>query len=228
MEYGFVYITTNIINGKKYIGQKKYIKGWECYLGSGVHLKRAIKIYGKENFKIETLKVAYSKLELDTLEIEFIKEYNAVKDSNYYNISIGGDGGIGLKGRHHSEKTRLEMSIARKGLNTWSKGVKMSKESVNKSRESKIGTHPTKEAMERMSESKIGKNNPWFGKSHTKETKKKMSDYRTKLNKNQVLEVRNKYATGEYTYYKLAEEYPVSYATISNIINHKFQYNKTI
>jgi hypothetical protein len=43
-----IYKTTNIINGKYYVG--KDINNSESYLGSGVLLKRAIKKYGKENF----------------------------------------------------------------------------------------------------------------------------------------------------------------------------------
>ena len=48
--YGFIYITTNHINGKKYIGQRKYDKQgkWKEYLGSGVVLSKAIKKYGIE------------------------------------------------------------------------------------------------------------------------------------------------------------------------------------
>ena len=52
--YGFVYITTNKINGKKYIGQRTYKKaGWEKYLGSGKLLRKAISRYGVENFEKE-------------------------------------------------------------------------------------------------------------------------------------------------------------------------------
>ena len=36
--YGFIYITTNHVNGRQYIGQKKYDKSgkWKKYLGSGI------------------------------------------------------------------------------------------------------------------------------------------------------------------------------------------------
>lgn len=92
--YGFIYITTNSLNGKRYIGQKKFDdKGnWKYYLGSGVALKDAIKKYGKENFHRDIIYIAYSKFELDNAEINLIDFFNASNSLDYYNISLGGDG----------------------------------------------------------------------------------------------------------------------------------------
>ena len=81
--YGFIYITTNMINGKKYIGQRRFVdyggKKWIDYLGSGKLLKEAINKYGRDNFYREIVAIAYSKEELNNLEINFIKEHNAIK-----------------------------------------------------------------------------------------------------------------------------------------------------
>ncbi|MBR4589860.1 MAG: GIY-YIG nuclease family protein, partial [Bacteroidaceae bacterium] len=67
---GFIYITTNLTNNKKYIGQKVYdFDGkWKTYLGSGVALTNAINKYGVENFHKEIIEECYSKEELDIRE----------------------------------------------------------------------------------------------------------------------------------------------------------------
>lgn len=93
--YGFIYITTNLINGKRYIGQKKFEEGinfykWKSYLGSGVLLSKAIEKYGKENFIKDIVALAYSEEELNKMENEWINSYNAIYDDNYYNIAEGG------------------------------------------------------------------------------------------------------------------------------------------
>jgi len=115
--YGFIYMTTNNINGKKYIGQSTFnrITNWVNYLGSGVHLKRSIKKYGKENFSREIIAIAYSKDELNQLEIEFIKNHNAVESDDYYNLVGGGNTNVGFH-FHLSEESRKKISIAKTGV----------------------------------------------------------------------------------------------------------------
>lgn len=59
--YGYIYLTTNLVNNSRYVGRKKsdrfpFInKNGEVYLGSGMTLNKAINKYGKENFKVELL-----------------------------------------------------------------------------------------------------------------------------------------------------------------------------
>lgn len=91
--YGFIYITTNNINGMKYIGQKKYTSGWKKYLGSGIYIKRAIKKHGEENFTREIIEKCKTKEEADIQEKYWIDYYDAANSSKFYNIALGGDGG---------------------------------------------------------------------------------------------------------------------------------------
>ena len=66
-----VYKTTNMVNGKIYVG--KYEGDRESYLGSGYILKKAIKKYGKENFKREIIERCNSIKELIEKEKYWIK-----------------------------------------------------------------------------------------------------------------------------------------------------------
>lgn len=91
--YGYIYKTTNLINDKFYVGQKKSDEFLcEDYLGSGVRLKSAIKHYGKENFKVELIDTADTKEELDEKEIYWIDKLDARNLDIAYNLSKGGDG----------------------------------------------------------------------------------------------------------------------------------------
>ena len=92
--YGFIYITTNLKNGKRYIGKKVFdLKSeWKSYLGSGIALKCAIDKYGKENFKKNIVAIAYSEEELNNVEKQYIAFFNAAESSDFYNIASGGEG----------------------------------------------------------------------------------------------------------------------------------------
>lgn len=86
-----IYITENLINGKKYIGKDTQNK--KSYLGSGKLLKKAIKKYGIKNFKKTTLEFCKDTLELSNREKYWIDFFDAVNNKNYYNLVHGGDGG---------------------------------------------------------------------------------------------------------------------------------------
>lgn len=109
--FGFIYITVNLVNGKKYLGFCNYNKKiWKTYLGSGKALKRAIRKYGKANFSREIIFEAATKEELSKKEIELIKLYNCVDDPNWYNLAEGGYTTRGFSGKKHSAETRIKMS----------------------------------------------------------------------------------------------------------------------
>jgi len=85
-----VYKTTNLTDGRFYIGVHKTRNPGDRYLGSGVWLLRALKKYGRSAFRRETLfefrraRLAYSK------EKELIA---AAKSGRCYNLADGGRGG---------------------------------------------------------------------------------------------------------------------------------------
>ena len=89
---GYIYKTTNLKNGKIYIGQHVANKFEpNKYIGSGCLFKAALKYYGSSNFKCELLATCNSINELNELEKYYIKYYNAQDRSIGYNIADGGD-----------------------------------------------------------------------------------------------------------------------------------------
>ena len=93
--YYTVYKTTNLVNGKFYIGTHKTKHLNDDYLGSGKYLKRAIEKHGKENFKKEILFVFDNPEEMFAKEAELVTE-DFIAENNCYNLKAGGSGGFDL------------------------------------------------------------------------------------------------------------------------------------
>ena len=83
-----IYCTTNLINGRRYIGLDS--NNNPKYLGSGKAFKIALKKYGKENFRKDILTHCKTLEELLKMEEFYIKRLNAVKSKKFYNIAEGG------------------------------------------------------------------------------------------------------------------------------------------
>lgn len=93
---GYIYKTTNLINGKIYVGQSTYLTEWKLinYIGSGSIFTKAVKKYGVESFNKEIIEfVSGSQIDLDNREIFWIESTNSRDKNIGYNIKFGGSRG---------------------------------------------------------------------------------------------------------------------------------------
>jgi group I intron endonuclease len=204
-----IYKTTNLINGKFYVGQDS--NNNPEYYGSGTLLKRAIKKQGKQNFIKETLEICSTQEQLNAREKYWIKETKAQELG--YNIAEGGTGGNtiseenkdrilnGFRGRKHTPESLKKM----RGIK---KNPKLSEKEIERRRQKLIEMRNDSEFIKKQeegfkncknmnysqkfldmqkSENKRGEKSPMWGKKHTPETRNKMSasNNRYWLGKNQ-------------------------------------------
>lgn len=145
-----IYMITNLIDGKKYIGQTtNYNKRSKTHFSKlrdnkhhNEHLQRAFNKYGEKNFKIEILSLC-DENQLDELEKEYIKKYNCCDERYGYNLMDGGQ-----KYRHFTNEVKEKMSRSGKGrvfseihkkrISENNKGRKISKEAIDKANKTKI------------------------------------------------------------------------------------------
>ena len=131
-----IYKTTNLLDNKFYIGKDK--KNNPDYYGSGLILNRAIKKYGKENFKKEILETCINTEHLCEREIYWIKKLNSQDREIGYNIADGGFGDDTFTNNPNKELTRKKLSETSTGR-VWSNG---SKEKASNSRKTLLKNNP--------------------------------------------------------------------------------------
>lgn len=174
-----VYIHTNKIDGKRYVGltscgnnpNKRWQNG-KGYKGCS-HFYNAILKYGWDNFEHEIIASNLTLSEANHFEELLIRILGTTDSNKGYNLKFGGESNI------HSEETRRKMSESQKGK-------KMSEESRKKlSEHSKSGTLEVREKISKsctgrkmsdetkrkIGEAAKGRN---VGRKHTEEELEKM------------------------------------------------------
>ena len=146
-----VYMHTNNINGKRYIGiTRQNIKYRWRSDGSGYfrspYFYNAILKHGWDNFEHYILADSLTKQEAASMEKAYIKEYRT-QDKRYgYNMTAGGDG--------TSEFTIPKESVERRAA--MMRGIPKSEEQRRKISESNKGKHPSQETLEKLRVSHLG------------------------------------------------------------------------
>ena len=167
MKQYYIYITTDHIHNKKYIG-KRYGELDDDYFGSGKIITRVINKYGKEHLTKEILYISKDAKENNLKEKEFIAKYNAVESDEFYNIAEGGDGGdiFHLLPLEQQEELRKKAKERSSGKNNPRYGVSLSEETKNKIRENRDTSYMlTQEYRDNMSKAVSGEKNGMYGKS---------------------------------------------------------------
>ena len=164
-KFNFVYITTNLINGKQYVGDHSCDNlEKDTYLGSGkLTLIPAIKKYGKENFKREILEFFDSKEEAFEAQEKYIIQYNTLEPVGYNISPKGGHGAKGCWSEESKKKNSKKLKGKKKSeehckhISESMTGRKLSKSQVEKIIFNNKKENRKKETLEKMSKAKKGK-----------------------------------------------------------------------
>lgn len=103
---GFVYLITNLITGRQYVGRKYFTSkrklkksdkrrstrasDWVDYFGSSPELLADIELCGKSNFRREILSLHKTRGDTNIAEVKEQFARNVLEDPNYYNANING------------------------------------------------------------------------------------------------------------------------------------------
>jgi group I intron endonuclease len=179
-----IYLVTNIVNGKKYIGKttgifknRKNRHHWDAFNNNDTFVfHEAIRKYGKDNFTWRVLKSDINDfLMLNIMETFMIMVHHTHVSENGYNMTWGGDGCYGYK--HTDErkqkikekrKFQIYSNEVKKRISNTLKGRKLSDETKQKISLANTGKKRTDETKQKISLA-------FKGKSKTDEHKNALS-----------------------------------------------------
>lgn len=191
MRYYQLYLITNLVNNKKYIGQTNQQKGYRTrfkeHIYESIHsenpisvLHKAIKKYGSENFSVKLLLHNIPDTSIDFYESLWIDKLDTYYRNNKgYNMTYGGRG---TNGYIFTDEVRKKMG----------NGVKMYWESLDEDEYKRLckirsdnmkGKEKSLSHRQKLSEwasTRTGDKNSFYGKHHSDESKKAIGESNSK------------------------------------------------
>lgn len=183
-----IYKIENKINKKKYIGQtnnphrrkKRHFSELKCSKHINTHLQKAWNKYGSQNFIFEIIDKSDSLKEILEKEKFWINFYKTVDRKFGYNLTYGGETTV------FSDETIKKLSKIQKGR----KKTEEHKRKLSEAHKGKVVPEEQKKYIsalykERYKSGELpylkptflsGKTHGMYGKTHTKEARKKISD----------------------------------------------------
>lgn len=165
-----IYCIENITTNKKYIGQSIDINDrWRRHISELNHnshhndyLQKAWNKYGDKDFRFYVLEYC-DKDELDKKEIYYIDFYNTTNRKYGYNLKSGGQ-------YHNYQTEEVKIKISESNKKAYQNQELRNIRSIDALKQ---WSNP------KIKEKIIGSNNGMYGKHHTEETKRKISENRS-------------------------------------------------
>lgn len=228
-----IYKIKCLANGKVYIGQSKNIdKRWKEHryelnrgIHHSIHLQRAWSKYGEDRFEFEIIETCSDQNTADERERYWIEEYDSTNKNKGFNLESGGN-----RFKKLSEETKRKIGRANKyHYHKKNKYILNSPEVIKRRSESNTGKKRSKEFRDKMSKiasQRTGERNPFYGRKHTKEFRRMMSERFTGVTRRPPKPIKavnvNTGETMSFSSRKEAEEHGFNRTGICNVLKGKW------
>ena len=164
--YHYLYRITNKLEGKHYYGSRSSVVEPTSDLGvryfsSSTAVRKDIRRLGVSAFKFKVVSYHDKRTDAYSAEERIQRRLRVVERPEFYNRSYQTNKFSWLGGKHTAQ-TRSKMSAQRKGRIPWNKGRHVFAALSDEERRHKFGS--------------MGEDNPFYGKHHSPETRKKLSE----------------------------------------------------
>lgn len=181
-----IYLITNLINNKKYVGQtqqgreeRRWLEHFIYDVNDNKILHNAIRKYGSDNFEYKVIETDITEGLIDERERYYIKYYNTFYlNGQGYNMT---EGGQGIHGYAHTKETKQR--IKESNLSTWQKIKEDEPERyaqlcLNRSLalKGKPKSEEHRAKLSALASTRVGEKNPFYGKHFSEESKEKQRE----------------------------------------------------